>query len=163
MKCIMRFMKKVVIIGVLLIGLAIAFVVINDASMDKDEGSASPSTSSTTVTPQPTQSSDTQTSAGQYVNYSDTVIASTPGTKLLFFHAPWCPQCRELEASIKADTIPQGVSIIKVDYDSNQALRGKYGVTLQTTVVKVDDAGNLVKKYVAYDEPSLQAVTKNLL
>jgi len=101
--------------------------------------------------------------AGAYVDYREGIISETAGTKLLFFHAPWCPQCRALEADIKETGVPSGVTIIKVDYDSNQALRSQYGVTLQTTIVKVDDDGNLVQKFVAYDDPSLAAVVKELL
>lgn len=100
---------------------------------------------------------------GAYVDYSDNVIANTAGTKLLFFHAAWCPQCVDLETDIKKNGVPAGVTIIKVDYDTNQGLRQKYGVTLQTTVVKINDSGQLVKKFVAYDEPTLNAVVKNLL
>jgi thiol-disulfide isomerase/thioredoxin len=100
---------------------------------------------------------------GTYVDYQEDIIAKTKGTKLLFFHAPWCPQCRMLDADIKQKGVPEGVAIIKVDYDTSQKLRQKYGVTLQTTIVRVDDNGELVKKYVAYDEPSLSAVAKNLL
>ena len=105
----------------------------------------------------------TGTQPGIYINYSQSAIADASGTKLLFFHAPWCPQCRALEADIKSKGVPSGVTIIKVDYDTNQTLRQKYGVTLQTTVVKVDDQGNLVSKFVAYDDPSLNAIKKNLL
>lgn len=102
-------------------------------------------------------------SAGAYIDYSDNAIKNTKGTKVLFFHAPWCPQCRALDNSIKSGKIPNGVTIIKVDYDSNQELRKKYGVTLQTTLVRVDDDGNMVKKYTAYNEPSLDALIKNVL
>lgn len=101
--------------------------------------------------------------SGSYVDYRPGIIEATKGTKILFFHAPWCPQCRKLEQSIKAGTVPSGVTIIKVDYDSNQTLRQKYGVTIQTTLVRVADGGALVKRYVAYDTPSLAAVTVNLL
>lgn len=99
---------------------------------------------------------------GSYVDYNSNVIANTAGTKVLFFHAPWCPQCRMLESDIKKQGVPDGVTIIKVDYDSNQALRQKYGVTFQTTLVRVDDQGNLVKKLVAYDNPSLESVKQVL-
>lgn len=123
---------------------------------------------SPSTTPNPTASTQTQNSSnanpatpGSYVDYSDSIIASTSGIKLLFFHAPWCPQCRALDASIKSGPIPNGITIIKTDYDSNQKLRQKYGVTIQTTVVRVDDNGNLVKKYVAYDKPTLENVIKN--
>jgi hypothetical protein len=68
-----------------------------------------------------------------------------------------------LESDIKQAGAPQGVTIIKVDYDSSQKLRQQYGVALQTTVVRVDDAGSLVKKFVAYDDPSLAAVREALL
>ncbi|MCA9347597.1 thioredoxin family protein [Candidatus Saccharibacteria bacterium] len=100
---------------------------------------------------------------GKYVDYSSSVIAETSGTKILFFHAPWCPQCRSLESDINSKGVPSGVTIIKVDYDSNQALRQQYGVTLQTTIVKIDDNGNLVDKFVAYDDPTLQAIKDRLL
>lgn len=113
---------------------------------------------------QNTASKSADTSApGTYIDYEEGVVASTPGTKLLFFHAQWCPQCRALEDDIQKNGVPSGVTIIKVDYDSNQQLRQKYGVTLQTTVVKVTDTGELVKKFVAYDNPSLDSVAKNLL
>lgn len=79
-----------------------------------------------------------------------------------FFHAPWCPQCRALEASIEATAIPAMVTIIKVDYDTNQSLRQQYGVTLQTTLVRVDDQGKLIKKLVAYDEPNFSSIEQLL-
>lgn len=121
-------------------------------------------TTPSTRTNQSTPSSQVNNmSAGAYVDYSNGVIASTSGTKLLFFHAPWCPQCRALEEDIKQKGVPAGVTIIKVDYDSNQGLRQKYGVTLQTTVVKVDNDGKLVEKFVAYNDPSLSAVSARLL
>lgn len=106
---------------------------------------------------------NTNVAAGRYVDYSGSVIASTTGQKILFFHAPWCPQCRQLEQSITSGVIPENVTIIKVDYDSMQSLRQQYGVTLQTTVVLIDDAGKLIKKFVAYDEPSLKRVVQELL
>ncbi|MDQ5972118.1 MAG: hypothetical protein QG553_277 [Patescibacteria group bacterium] len=116
---------------------------------------------STTAATTPPVTNDSK--PGAYIDYSSAAISQTSGTKLLFFHAPWCPQCRDLEASIKQDGVPNGVTIIKVDYDSNQALRQKYGVTLQTTVVKIDDKGNLVDKFVAYQDPSLNAIKQQLL
>lgn len=117
-----------------------------------------------------TQMSDSNTSSepaasteqGSYVDYSADAVARTSGKRLLFFHAPWCPQCRALDASIRAGTIPSDTTIFKVDYDSNQHLRQQYGVTIQTTVVLLDDSAGLAKKYVAYDEPSLDTTLENL-
>lgn len=100
---------------------------------------------------------------GKYVDYTEESFAQTKGTRLIFFYAPWCPQCRALDESIKATNLPVGVTIFKLDYDSNRSLRQKYGVTLQTTVVKVDAEGVGVKTYVAYDQPNFDAVSKALL
>lgn len=101
--------------------------------------------------------------AGAYVEYSDDAIAQAEGRVLLFFHAPWCPQCRSVESDILAQGVPDGVTIIKVDYDSRQDLRQQYGVTLQTTFVEVDADGAEVQKHVAYDDPHLDAVVAAML
>ncbi|MDJ0324823.1 thioredoxin family protein [Cryobacterium sp. PH31-AA6] len=98
------------------------------------------------------------TSAGAYVEYSDGIIAKTAGTKVLFFHASWCPNCRALEKDIIAGPIPAGLTIIKVDFDNSTDLRQKYGVTLQTTVVYVDDDGAELGKKVLSEDPSLDAL-----
>jgi thiol-disulfide isomerase/thioredoxin len=143
---------------VLVIGGAFAYIYAADSNTDKPPTSASSDAASTT----PSQATTTST-PGSYSDYTADSIASTTGTKVLFFHAPWCPQCRQLDTSIKAGQIPENVTILKVDYDSNQELRKKYGVTIQTTLVRVDDSGKLVKKYVAYDDPTLQAITPNIL
>jgi thiol-disulfide isomerase/thioredoxin len=106
---------------------------------------------------------DAAAQAGSYVDYSPELVSSTPGDKLLFFHAPWCPQCEELDADIEEAGVPDGVTVFKVDYDSNQDLREKYGVTIQTTVVKVDDQGEAIESYVAYEEPTFENVSDALL
>jgi thiol-disulfide isomerase/thioredoxin len=106
---------------------------------------------------------DTQSSAGTYTAYSAEAVANTDGTKVLFFHAPWCPQCRSVESDILAEGVPAGVTIIKVDYDSRQDLRQQYGVTLQTTFVEVDAGGAELQKHVAYDDPHLDAVIAAML
>jgi thiol-disulfide isomerase/thioredoxin len=95
---------------------------------------------------------------GRYEEYSEETFNQAEGRRVLFFYAPWCPQCRALDASIRESNVPNGVVIFKVDYDSNQAMRQKYGVTIQTTLVEVDANGNKVKKYVAYDSPTFNTV-----
>jgi thiol-disulfide isomerase/thioredoxin len=148
----------------LLIGSALVYVLISPA---KHEG---PGTNSANSEKQdrPAEGDDPDTgettlSPGAYKEYDEDAVRTTSGTKLLFFHAPWCPQCREMESSITEDGLPAGVTVFKVDYDSNQALRQKYGVTLQTTFVKIDDQGGKIKSYVAYDEPRFSAVERELL
>ena len=123
------------------------------------------SVSPVTTQPKPQKSHTTPTkeTPGVYVDYSSDAIANASGTKLLFFHASWCPQCRSIEDSIKKDGIPSGVTVIKVDYDSHQELRQKYGVTIQTTFVKIDDSGNKITSFVAYKEPTFASVQRELL
>ena len=96
--------------------------------------------------------------AGAYVEYRDGIIAEVPGTKALFFHAPWCPQCRALEESILSGDIPDDLTIIKVDYDTATGLRQQYGVTIQTTIVFVDDDGAALATEVLYSDTTLDAL-----
>lgn len=151
-------MRKAMIAGLVLVVLATAAFMVLKPSQKSE-------TTVTTVSKPVTNSTQpiTSTQEGRYLDYTPDIIASTSGTKVLFFHAPWCPQCRELDADIKSKGVPDGVNIIKIDYDSHQKERQKYGITIQTTLIKVDDQGNLLKKYVAYDEPNLEAVKRNLL
>lgn len=157
--------KKVVmiIVGiVLLVGGAVGYVYLKPA----DTGVDGATVSRTDDDPASMETPKEPVADGQpgvYTDYSEQAVLSTAGTKLLFFHAPWCPQCREMEASIQRDGVPSGVTVFKVDYDSNQGLRQKYGVTLQTTFVKVDDEGNKVASYVAYEEPQFSSVERELL
>jgi len=121
------------------------------------------STPTSEVSPETTKPVTPNTTAGAYIDYSEPAVAEARGTKLLFFHASWCPQCKAVDESIKTDGVPENVTIFKVDYDTNQDLRAKYGVTLQTTFVKIDESGNKIASYVAYNEPTIEAVSRELL
>lgn len=154
--------SRVVVAGLVLIiaaGLVYVFV-------RKD---AAPNTATQPVADQPIQKqtpaapSAPAVQKGTYTDYTTEKVANTSGVRLLFFHAPWCPQCRALEADIKAASLPDNVTIFKVDYDTNQSLRSKYGVTIQTTVVKINDAAEKLESYVAYDQPTFASVERVLL
>lgn len=166
-------MKKKIwlVVAVLLVALGGGVLLLRNSS-EKPEAETKSNTSSQQteevvepeVTENTTEPEASQVAPGKYVDYSASLLTDESlGTKILFFHAPWCPQCRELEDSIEAGDIPSGVTIIKVDYDSNQSLRSRYGVTIQTSLVRISGSGDLVKKYVAYDEPSLESLKENLL
>lgn len=150
------------LIGIIVvIAAAITYVMMTP----NDTAAPSPSkTSLQTPTNEPAATSDaSKLQPGTYTAYSEEAVTSTTGTKLLFFHAPWCPQCRQIEDSIEQGGVPSGVTVFKVDYDSNQALRQKYGVTIQTTFVKIDDAGEKQASYTAYQEPDFSSVRRELL
>lgn len=159
-------MNKKIVSGIVIavVILAVGVVGLNQSQMDKTQNSSNSANNSESE-PRPIPPSDAQSSAtaGKYVDYSDTAIASAEGQRVLFFHAPWCSQCRSIESGIKKDGVPDGFTVIKVDYDTNQGLRQKYGVTIQTSFVKVDSQGNAGGKYVAYDEPTFDSVKRNFL
>lgn len=133
---------------------------VKDAQKDS-ETSDKPSTQAEPQEPE--QSPVAGAIKGSYAGYSEQAFTEASSqTRILFFHAPWCPQCRALDESIKQQELPDNTVIFKVDYDTNQNLRQKYGVTLQTTLVRVDDKGEKVKSVVAYNNPTYSAVKGEL-
>lgn len=124
---------------------------------------------STNNTPQPqddkdTEPTDTTTlSEGRYVTYSDGAVREGTYTDtILFFHASWCPECRAFEQAIEASAIPDGVQILKVDYDTSDSLKSAHGVTLQSTFVKVNADGDKLSSWVGYGkDKSINAVLEN--
>lgn len=157
--------KKLAVVSGILITIVIAgFVYLLAVGNHKEAPPSKQPATPQEVKPAETESpNQPQNTPGSYQEYSEGAVEQSHGTKILFFHAAWCPQCRALEADIKAGPIPDNVVIFKVNYDNSQALRQKYNVTLQTSLVKIDAEGNLVKKYVAYNDPTLDALVKNLL
>jgi thiol-disulfide isomerase/thioredoxin len=88
--------------------------------------------------------------AGDYIDYDAAAIASSEAKHIVLnFSATWCPSCRSLDKDINANlsTIPNGVEIYKIDYDSNVALRQQYGVTVQHTLVEITADGTMINKW----------------
>lgn len=87
----------------------------------------------------------------KYIPYSETALANAgnvpQGDTILYFHANWCPVCQVLDPDITKNisNLPVGLTILKVDYDKETALKKKYGVTYQHTFVQVDPNGNKLK------------------
>jgi thiol-disulfide isomerase/thioredoxin len=87
---------------------------------------------------------------GTIETYSPEKLAlAKEGRVVLFFHANWCPICRafDAEADANPNIVPDGVHVLKVDYDTAIALRQKYGVTIQHTFVQVDAVGAQIGKW----------------
>lgn len=155
-----RVLAVVVALVLLIGGSVIAYATIRPAAQDAAVPApvvSAPVTPSTTPVPA-TPEQPAAVTPGVYTEYSDTAIADAAGRTVLFFHAPWCGQCRDLESDILSEGVPDGVTIIKVDYDSHQDLRQKYGVTMRTTFVEIDASGSVSQSFVAYDTPQLTAV-----
>ncbi len=161
--------KKRIVISVIIIACILGgglYIYLNsskptDSQQTKSQADNSPNLPKQESTSQPEKTTKVANNVpGRYIDYSKEALAKASGTKILFFYAPWCPQCRATDKSIKNSNLPDNLTIFKVDYDSNQALRKRYGVTIQTTFVKVDNSGNKIKSFVAYDEPTFAAVKR---
>lgn len=102
--------------------------------------------SDTPSTPAPT--TNTSAARERYIDYSDEAVASNADTqRVLFFHAEWCSTCKFFERDIKSADIPSDITIIETDYDTETELKQRYGVTVQSTFVLLDDDGNAVKSW----------------
>lgn len=100
---------------------------------------------------------------GVYDAYSPEKLALAKNHKtLLFFKADWCPSCVTADQTLNREfaAIPKDLAILKVSYDTEIALRKKYGVTIQHTFVQVDAQGNLLTKWVG--GTSLAEIMRNI-
>lgn len=117
-------------------------------------------TSVTKPKPKPTKkpAAPAKPAQGSYISASawESNRGGYAGTDVvLFFHASWCPKCRDTDASARAG-MPAGLTLVKVNYDASNSLRQAYGVTLQHTFVQVDAGGSRLKKWVGtYDDNSV--------
>lgn len=113
-----------------------------------ESSGAAESTTPTEAAPaaEPTETASSAAGASAFEPYTPEAVASAADTDavVLFFHATWCPTCKQLADDIRAniDQVPTDVRILLVDYDTATDLKQKYGVTLQHTLVQVDSAGN---------------------
>ncbi len=94
------------------------------------------------------QNQNTQTAQGSYQVYEPNKLSlANEGQVVLFFNAKWCPDCQRANANFQKESIPDGLTILSVDYDKYTDLKKKYGVTYQHTFVQVDASGNQIKKW----------------
>lgn len=79
----------------------------------------------------------------------DKLAFANDGNVVIFFRASWCPSCKALDESIKANinTIPENLLILDADYDVETEMKQKYGVTTQHSLVQVDAEGNMIQKW----------------
>lgn len=106
---------------------------------------------------QPTEPVTVDPTAGtpikeNYVIYSKTAldqILKDNGQALLFFYADWCPTCRAADKSIQKDhtLLPKGLTILKVNYDTEVDLKRQYNITAQHTFVHVNRQGKEISKW----------------
>jgi len=89
----------------------------------------------------------------RYVDYSPDALskaAANNGRAVLFFAAlAWCPSCQAADRDFKANfnKVPEDVSILKVDYDKDSAMKQKYAITMQDTFIQVDGQGKEITRW----------------
>ncbi len=131
---------------------ALALAACGSATTANPPAAGSTPTSSTstpaggsTTTPTDDMSTPDAMAKGRYITYDeyakDMAMAAKGASVVLFFHAPWCPDCKATDASLTTDGVPDGLTVVKVDYDSMTELKQKYGITQQHTFVAVDADG----------------------
>lgn len=77
---------------------------------------------------------------GKYAAYEEVVIGNGE-TSVLYFKADWCPYCVRQHAELQR-SYDFPLSTYYLNYDTEGALKARYGVVQQHTFVKIDGAGN---------------------
>ena len=86
------------------------------------------------------------------------------GTTVVFFYAAWCPNCRATVTELNArwDQVRPGLTLVIADYDKEQALKARFGITYQDTFVLLDKAGKAVDVWNSGGVNGLNAHTSDL-
>jgi len=101
-------------------------------------------------TPDGKKPSQPATVPGAFISYADYQADSSKyaaGDVVLFFNATWCPTCQEAKGNLESTSIPEGLTVVSVDYDDNTDLKQEYGVTTQHTFVQIAPDGKELTKF----------------
>jgi len=117
--------------------------------MQEKEGEAMADSTESINSP---QAGSGQLAVGSYEDYSPEKLAkatATNGDTVIFFHASWCPTCNTHEKNILSniEDLPDGLTILKADYDKETSLKQKYGVRFQHSFVQVDSSGAVIAQW----------------
>ncbi len=121
-----------------------------------------------TMDPPQAQSSSSQAAqapktqvAATYGVYTEGVVGNGQ-TSVLFFHAKWCPDCKNHDAEL-AKTYGAGKATLptyRVDYDTATALKQQYQVVVQDTFVVIDGTGKALKTIMRPSNEQLLALVQ---
>lgn len=99
-----------------------------------------------------------------YEEYSpEKMEKAKEGKVVIFFYANWCTTCRGHEKSIleNIEDLPEGLTILKADFDTETELKKKYGVRFQHSFVQVDENGEMLKGWLSGQ--TIEDITSNLI
>jgi thiol-disulfide isomerase/thioredoxin len=126
-------------------------------SSTEPAAAATSSAAPTSSEPAPTPTSEPTDAApapapGSYITlaeYEADKAAYDAGDVVLFFNASWCSTCKIARDNLTADpaAIPEGLTIVTVDFDEATDLKQQYGVTLQHTFVQIGPDGAELAKW----------------
>ncbi len=103
---------------------------------------------------------EVKSTAALYSDYSESAVQKSldDGNKvILFFHASRCPICRKFDKELndQLDQVPSDVAIFKVNYDKENALKQKYDIKIQHTLISIDSDWNKTDLSI---DPSIQTL-----
>jgi thiol-disulfide isomerase/thioredoxin len=103
-----------------------------------------------TIAPAVAEEAAVAAPASQVLSYEgDAQLAelAAKGTTVVFFYAAWCPNCRATVTELNArwDEVNPGLTLVIADYDKEQALKARFGITYQDTFVLLDKDGKGVE------------------
>lgn len=107
-------------------------------------------------TPEVTTNTPTTTeTVAQYVEYSSAALAEAQanGTVVLYFYANWCSTCRVLNEDLTNNVadLPANTTVLQVNFDTEEALKDRYDVLQQHTLIQLDANGNEVTRWIGGD------------
>lgn len=87
-------------------------------------------------------------SINSFVNLEDAQMQAKKGPVVLFFHARWCPSCKDSMKKLESRKDELGdITVFVVNYDTAKGEKRKYGVTYQHTFVQIDSQGKELSKW----------------
>lgn len=157
----MRVLPTLVTVAVALLAAGCGSTAVSDGAVGA-AGSAGPSPAATAAAPSPTVEAEptavapatpdeAEATEGAWIDQAtyeaDKASYHAAGDVVLFFNASWCPTCQQTVRALDEQGAPPGLTVVSVDYDSADALRQQYQVTVQHTFVQVDEAGEQLAKF----------------
>lgn len=82
--------------------------------------------------------------ADRYLEFSPETLAAAhtrEDTVVLYFWAPWCSTCSTLDHDLieGVAAVPDGITLLRVNYDQASELKERYSVAIQHTFVQLNE------------------------